>query len=121
MARSTATTVLAAYGGTYPVGWISTTISTKCTEADSHIDNYTNPRLIATSGATVREIAHDVVFRLVRRAEMLVRSSGASSGEGYVYPDLVILTDEIKQRIDAMLRHPSGSSGVFVIDQMGSD
>ena len=102
MARATTTRVLIRLRGVYPRGWDATSVGNLCTQADYKIDGHTYPDTIGTTNICI-EIAVDVVLRMMRQADMLGRSSGASTGEGVTYPDHVVLTDEIKQRISKQL------------------
>lgn len=103
MVRATYARVLVRLLGERPTSVTEAQITALCTQADYIIDRYTNPRVMSTTSNLAIEIAVDVVLRMIRQGEMLRHSSGASTMEGVTYPDVVILTNDIKHDIDAML------------------
>jgi len=119
MVRATYARVLVRLGGTRPVGWDEADITSLCTQADYVIDGFTYPDTISTTSDVAIELAVDVVLRMMRQADMMRRSAGASQGEGFVYPDLTILTDELISRIRALLN--TTHYAVVVIDGLGSE
>ncbi len=121
MVRATYALVLVRLGGVLPTGWTESggtlQISDLCTQADYIIDNYTKPVVMSTTANTAKEVAVEVVLRMMKQAEVARRSSGALSSEGFVYPaDVIILTDRIKDMIDRELSE--NYSGMRVFDQI---
>ena len=102
MVRATYARVLARFNAVLPTGWVEAQVTALCTQADYIIDGYTNPVVISTTSNLAIEVAVDVVMRMMRQSDMYKKSAGASSGDGYTFPDVVILTPEIKERIDAL-------------------
>jgi len=102
MSRATHARVLVRFGGTLPTPWVEAQVTALCTQADYVIDGYTYPVVISTTSNLAIEIAVDVVMNMMRQADMMKKSSGATGGEGYTFGSVAILTPEIKQRIDAL-------------------
>ena len=118
MARAASTDYEMYMGGTYPGGWGATMIDNLTDIADYIIDGYTYPVSISSSSNAAKAINIQVTDRLRLRADGAKRSSGASSAEGVTYPDFIILTDEIKERINALLTSSTDTGGAFVMDLM---
>lgn len=104
MARATYAKCLVALGGTLPSPWVEGTVTALDVRADYIIDGYTSPEKISTTSNEAIELAVDVVLRLMRQVDMLRQSSGSTSHDGRSYDEVVILTDEIKSRIDGLLK-----------------
>lgn len=117
MARATFARVKVRLLDDYPTGITEAIVTALCASADYRIDNYTKPNKMSTTDDTAIEIAVEVVLRMLRQGEMIRRSSGASAADGVVYPDIVILTDNIKAMIDRELN--VSHYGIAVLDGMG--
>lgn len=117
MVRATYARVLVRLGGVLPDSfWTEAKITSLCTQADYIIDGYTYPDAISTTSNLAIEIGVDVVLRLMRQTDAMRRSAGASSGDGFTYPDYVILTPELTKRIDNLLS--DNYFGVTTIDMV---
>ena len=117
MARAASTDYEMYMGGTYPGGWGATMIDNLTDIADYIIDGYTYPYTISTTSNAAKAINLQVTERLRLRADAANRSSGAASADGVTYPDLIILTSEIKEQLNALVKG-SSTSGSFVMDLM---
>jgi len=117
MVRATYARVLVRLGGGDPSGWNEAKIDALCTQADYILDGYTSPDELSTTDNNAIEIAVDVVLRMMRQSDMLQESSGTTGHDGRSYVDITILTDEIKTRIDNVLR--SEYFGPQIIDMVG--
>ena len=118
MARAASTDYKKFAGGTYPGGWTPTSIDDLTDIADYIIDGYTYPYTISTTSNAAKAINLQVTERLRLRADVGERSSGVASAGGVTYPDLIILTEEIKERIKSLLKSSSDTSGFLVLDLM---
>jgi hypothetical protein len=91
-------------GGALPDAfWTEAKITALCTQADYKIDMYTYPDTISTTSNLAIEIGVDVVLQMMRQADMYRKSGGATSGEGFTFSDVDILTPDIKKSIDNLL------------------
>lgn len=119
MVRATYARVKVRLGGGDPSGWSQAKIEGLCTQADYILDGYTTPDTLSTTDNNAIEIAVDVVLRMMRQADMLQESSGTTGHDGRTYVDIPTLSDEIKERIDRVLR--SEYFGIQAIDMVGED
>ena len=117
MARAASTDYEMYMGGTYPGGWGAITIDDLTDIADYIIDGYTYPYTISSTSNAAKAVNLQVTERLRLRADAGTRSSGAASAEGVTYPDVIILTPEIKEQLNALVKS-SSTSGAFVMDLM---
>lgn len=115
MTRANATTVKAAIGGTFPAGWTSTTVNTQCAYADADIDNFCGPDTVSQTSTEAIGIAIDVVMRRMSRVDAFTRRVGSSSADGVVYPDWIILTDDIKDRLQSLMAGTSSIEPLVVM------
>jgi len=122
MVRATHARVLVRFGGTLPDGWDEAKVTALCTQADYKIDGYTAPDVISTTDNIAIEIAVDVVMRMMRQSDMYKKSAGAMAGDGFTYEDVIVLTDDIKDRIDKALKIGNNYTyGIRVTDLIGGD
>jgi hypothetical protein len=103
MVRATYARVKARVGGSDPTSWDQTAIESLCTQADYILDGYTYPDTLSTTDDLVIELAVDMVMRMMRLADYMQQSSGSAGYEGRQYPDIKVLSDELKERIDIIL------------------
>lgn len=106
-ARATYARVKIALVGTDKVGVTQSEIEDLADRADAQIDGYTYPQVISTTNTIAIEIAVDVVLRLLRIGDMAHEASGTSAHDGRSYPDIPVLTQELKDRIDTFRRSTS--------------
>lgn len=116
MVRASYAKVLIRLGGTLPSPWTEAAVTALCVAADRIIDGYTSPASISATSDIAIELGVDVTLRLMRQADMLRQSSGASSVDGRTYAEIDILTEDIKQRIDSAL--DTSYSGITTINLM---
>jgi hypothetical protein len=120
MTRATYAKVLIRLGGGLPsAAWSEAKVTALLAPADYIIDSYTSPITISTTDNNAVEIAVDVVLRMMRQADMLQESSGTDAHDGRTYSEIVLLTDELKQRIDGLVR--ASNFGVFTVDLVGGE
>ena len=105
--RATYARVKIALVGTDKVGVSQSEIEDLSERADNQINGYTYPQVISTTDDIAIEIAVDVVLRLLRIGDMAHEASGTSAHDGRSYPDIPVLTKELKARIDALRRSTS--------------
>jgi hypothetical protein len=107
-----------ACAGDWPGHWtanLASVVPAKA-KADWYIDSITAPDAISLTSDAAKSIAIDVGLRIMQRGDRLRESSAASSSDGNVYPEIVILTDEIKERIWAAMK--TTSSGLLTLKLM---
>ena len=108
MVRATVGEVTKLWGGTLPANWTTEAdVTNLCTQVDSAIDAKTHPASISGSSGTAKQLANEVVYR------MMVHANWAHSG-GPAADEPVIWTQDLLDRLERLSRDTTAGTASYV-------